>query len=355
MNFSTLRKANQRGLTSFFAKEHFLDFYEGKLDLQAEKEFRVLIDADVQLRLEYERFEDALKYCQQLSQLELREGSQEEIFHAPNALESFTKYLRLNEWPPGLRWGIEAVIVAAFLTIGIFFIPWNYFVKAPQRNLVTLTEVHRSETKTTPEIGLQGNEAPGAVAQYEDEGVKPTATPVAVAVTAAPKISAEPNTSPTKELPAPKAAEVSPTITGPVPIPPESVTQKVTAKASATAASPSAAPLVESAPSVAAGSVSNAGFLYRGTIQVRNIDPTNLKFVEFITNLGGRKAGEVELGWTKGSTRYFHFTIPEAKYEELKTFAKEYGQLVISKEPHPRKMPDGIARIILVVSEKGGP
>lgn len=343
MNFSTLRKATQRGLTPFFAKEHFLDFYEGKLDPQAEQEFKTLIDSDIQLRLDYERFEDALKYCQQLSQLELREDSKEEIFHAPNALESFTKYLRLNEWPPGLRWGIEAVIVIAFLTVGIVFVPWNFFIKAPQKSLVTLTEVHRSETKANPEIGLQGSEPPGTVAQYEDEGVKPAATPAGTDAAAV------------KPPPVPKAEEAPSIAMAPTPKPPDTAAPKVAAKSPAPVAGPSVAPTTEPAASAPTGPVASAGFLYRGTIQVRNIEPTNLKFVEFIANLGGRKAGEVELGWTKGSTRYFHFTIPEAKYEELKAFAKEYGQLVISKEPHPRKMPDGIARIILVVSEKGGP
>jgi len=71
-----------------------------------------------------------------------------------------------------------------------------------------------------------------------------------------------------------------------------------------------------------------------------------------VQELGGRKAGQVELGWFKGDSSYFHFTMPESRYEELQEFFKEYGQLSIQQEAHERVMPEGIRRIIITVYEK---
>jgi hypothetical protein len=71
--------------------------------------------------------------------------------------------------------------------------------------------------------------------------------------------------------------------------------------------------------------------------------------------MGGRKAGEVPLGWKKGNSSYFHFTLPENKYEELKQFMTTYGTLKIQKEHHERVMPDGIIRLIISVEENSQP
>ncbi len=82
-----------------------------------------------------------------------------------------------------------------------------------------------------------------------------------------------------------------------------------------------------------------------------NLDATTEKFIEKINSLGGRKAGEVALGWKKAEGSYFHFTIPEAKYDELTKYLLEYGQLRITKEKHERAMADGIIRLIITVNE----
>jgi hypothetical protein len=94
------------------------------------------------------------------------------------------------------------------------------------------------------------------------------------------------------------------------------------------------------------------GYLYRGIIQITNAKAAATKLVEKVTSLGGRKAGEVELGWSKGSGAYFHFTMPESNYQQMTEAFKEYGQLKISKERHERIMPEGIVRVIITVDEK---
>ena len=92
--------------------------------------------------------------------------------------------------------------------------------------------------------------------------------------------------------------------------------------------------------------------MYRGKLAVTNLEAIGPKIRDKILELGGRKAGEVELGWHKTpESAYFHFTIPEAKYEELQNFLSGYGTAVIDKEKHPRVMPDGIVRLIITVDE----
>ncbi|PIS10710.1 MAG: hypothetical protein COT73_07910 [Bdellovibrio sp. CG10_big_fil_rev_8_21_14_0_10_47_8] len=94
------------------------------------------------------------------------------------------------------------------------------------------------------------------------------------------------------------------------------------------------------------------GFLYRGSIEITNVQAVTPKLVDKVSELGGRKAGNVELGWSRGSGAYFHLTIPELKYEELKAAFSQYGELKITKEKHDRVMPEGIIRIIITVEEK---
>jgi hypothetical protein len=96
----------------------------------------------------------------------------------------------------------------------------------------------------------------------------------------------------------------------------------------------------------------SGGFLYRGELAVTNLSVVGPKITEKIKELGGRKAGGVELGWQKSPTStYYHFTLPEAKYQELATFLGTYGKAQLNKEKHPRVMPDGIIRLIITVDE----
>ena len=100
----------------------------------------------------------------------------------------------------------------------------------------------------------------------------------------------------------------------------------------------------------------SGGFLYRGQLNVTNVDMIAPKIKEKIEEFGGRKAGEAEIGWKKSSNLYYyHFTIPEAKLAELEQYLKLYSEAKLSKTPHPRVMPDGIIRIIFTVEEKQQP
>lgn len=92
------------------------------------------------------------------------------------------------------------------------------------------------------------------------------------------------------------------------------------------------------------------GGLYRAELQVKDFEQNTLFAKEKIIYYGGKKAGEVELGWVKNQkTSYFHFSIPEENVEKMKADLELLGTLEISFNNHPRLMPVGIKRVILEV------
>ena len=92
------------------------------------------------------------------------------------------------------------------------------------------------------------------------------------------------------------------------------------------------------------------GFVYRAFMNLDELDTLGPKITQLIQELGGVKAGEVELGWKKGnSVRYYHFSMPEDSQEKLLEQLQTYGPVRISKDPHPRIMPKGQVRFILWV------
>ena len=100
-------------------------------------------------------------------------------------------------------------------------------------------------------------------------------------------------------------------------------------------------------------SAKSAGWIYRGQFLVTNSEAVSPKIKDKIKELGGQKAGEVEIGWLKApNVYYFHFTVPEAKLVELEALLKDYSTGRIIKEAHPRVMPDGIIRMLFTVEEK---
>ncbi len=94
------------------------------------------------------------------------------------------------------------------------------------------------------------------------------------------------------------------------------------------------------------------GGLYRGSIVVSDLETVATKITDKLVDLGGRKAGEVELGWRKNPhLAYYHLTMPEGSVQDAKDFLKNFGQLKLDFENHPRLMPNGTKRIILEVRE----
>jgi hypothetical protein len=89
------------------------------------------------------------------------------------------------------------------------------------------------------------------------------------------------------------------------------------------------------------------GFVYRAFMTLNDLPTLAPKITEEIRSLGGEKAGEVELGWKRGTGHYYHFALPQSNEERLLEKLRAYGPVRISKDPHPRVMPEGQVRFIL--------
>jgi hypothetical protein len=93
------------------------------------------------------------------------------------------------------------------------------------------------------------------------------------------------------------------------------------------------------------------GMLYRMMMRVSGIKDQAQDLSRRITDMGGAKAGEVELGWRKPNGNYYHFSFPETRYDSLIKVLSEYGAVKVYKNAHERVMPEGQLRIILWIED----
>lgn len=94
------------------------------------------------------------------------------------------------------------------------------------------------------------------------------------------------------------------------------------------------------------------GILMRAEFSVSDFHNTWPAVRDKIQALGGKVAGNVELGWLrKEDQSYFHFTLPESNFKELELFLGTFGPVRFTTERHPRVMPEGQVRIILTLKD----
>lgn len=94
------------------------------------------------------------------------------------------------------------------------------------------------------------------------------------------------------------------------------------------------------------------GYVWLGKLRVpRLTEDVADRVTQMVEEQGGRKAGQVELGWRKGSNRYYHFLMPEANYQQLIIKLNKEGLVSLVKTSHPRVIKDGHMRIIMTVEQ----
>lgn len=314
-----LSKKNKREISPFIGHELLYDYLSGMLDEERKSavEDHVKFSRDAQLDLN--KIQNGEAYANQLSGTVVSQPIIEQINTTSTYLTTLMQKSNFDKWPQGLKWGLEALVVVAVIVVLLTVAPWqkvlNMGISSGQKEVV-LAEVTKPEAATNPI-----EEKP----QFVDEDAK-TAKPL-VTPTPAPSKADVAKVAAATAVPAAKVATPTPS--------PAPVAKKDKEK--------------EKEDLQATG---GGGFLYRGEIDVTNLAVVGPKITDKIVELGGRKAGGVELGWQKTSnSMYYHFTIPEAKYQDLQNYLATYGKAHISKEKHPRVMPDGIIRLILTVDE----
>nr|BFD58074.1 hypothetical protein CKG001_01810 [Bdellovibrio sp. CKG001]BFD61501.1 hypothetical protein BdHM001_01820 [Bdellovibrio sp. HM001]BFD65234.1 hypothetical protein HAGR004_02560 [Bdellovibrio sp. HAGR004] len=305
-----LSKKNKREMSPFIGHELLYDFLTDSLDPERRAAVADHVKFSRDAQLDLNKIENGQKYAELLADTRVSEPIIEQINAPSSYLTVLMQKSNFDKWPQGLKWGLEALVVVGVIVTLLSVTPWQKVMQLGSMmgsKEVILAEVSKTETKTVVE------EKP----EFVDEGVKEAPSPAVVAK------------SPEK---VPTAAELK-------------------ASPSATPAPTAVAKAPEKATDVPAAS-GGGGYLYRGEISATNIETIGPKFSDKIIELGGRKAGSVELGWKKTPTSmYYHFTIPEAKYQDLMNFMSAYGKPKFSKEKHPRVMPDGIIRLIFTLDE----
>lgn len=314
-----LSKKSKREMSPFIGHELLYDYLSGILDEERKTavEDHVKYSRDAQLDLN--KIQNGEKYANQLSNTIVSQPIIDQINMPSTYLTVLMQKSYFERWPQGLKWGLEALVVVAVIVVLLTVAPWQKVLQmgiTSGSKEVVLAEVEKQQTARQTE-----HENPQFVDE-EPKTAKPLQTPVAVA--ASPAASATAVKTPVKATPAPTpVAAVTPV-----------------------------AKLEEEKPASDTTPIAGGGFLYRGELAVTNLSVVGPKITEKIKELGGRKAGGVELGWQKSPTStYYHFTLPEAKYQELANFMGTYGKTHLNKEKHPRVMPDGIIRLIITVDE----
>lgn len=312
-------KKNKREITTFFGHELIYDYINGTLDVERRKAVEEFMQKSKTADEDYNKILKGIEYADQLGHTIVAQPIIEQISEPPTYLSELLKKTNFDRWPIGVKWGLEALIVVSVIAVFMIILPWDKAMKLaiiPNKKEIVLAEVTHEQKVGDPEKlkELEKTEP----AQFEDEVVKKEEPQQVVAQTEAEKT--KPKTEPDK------------------------------AQLSTNVAAVKSLPAQESKKMQAAKN--SEGFLYRGTLYVINLQAVSARIREKIVEFGGRKAGDVELGWKKTPTsEYYHFTIPEAKYEELNKFLADYGKIKLVKEKHTRLMPDGIIRLIITVEE----
>lgn len=312
MTETKFSKKDKREISDFVGQELLYDYLFGQLDHERQVAVEKKLSQSAELKAELEKIKLASSYVQKFQETQILSQLEDDIREPSTYLWVLFQKMRIQDWPRSVQILLEGLLIGGIAIALIVTIPWGKILDLKTKlesTSVTLSEISRVN-HADPDREIVGPEVSTnkQTIIYDDENkqssnLKAATVPPVVAVEA-PKKTTDANVkSENKEV----AAE----ITG-----------------------------------------KRQGFLFRGRLTATNSLMISAKVVEYLNQNGGRKAGEVELGWKKGDGYYFHFTIPEANQKEAQEYLKSLGSFSIQKEPHPRIMPDGIIRLIITVEEK---
>jgi len=343
MELTPYSEVGMRKLSRFHAEQMLYEYACGTLDEKRKQALEEYLKTDEELTGDLEKVRKGLSYLQGLGGLTAPQTKVNEVRSTTGFVDRAVEALRIEEWHPGFRLGVEATAVVSIIFMIAIAVPWNTLFQSIQSDNtgLTLAEIRRDFHKLPDQeaeriAAIEQTSEPSQSHRevvFDDEG-----TPSSVAVNIKPPVL-EPAPAVTKPT-IPEVVEKTPAVKAEtLPVAKKSIEpepEPATAKRSAASEKPAM----------------SGGVLYRGSLRTTNVEATTPKLIEFLAQAGGRKAGQVPLGWKKDQGSYFHFTIPEAKYGELEAFFGDYGTLVITKERHERVMPEGIIRLIIDVEEK---
>lgn len=296
----------KRELSEFMTHELLYDYVKDLLDAERKKSVEEVLAKSEDLKADLKTIQVGIQYLDMLSQTKVSFSLVQDVSERMTYFGQIQKIMSYENWPPFVKWTLEAVLVISVVITVSLIAPWGQFKDFVMRSKTSdliLAEIPKAEVNNSG--GSLNTIEKVEKGHFADEDEKETP---AIPVAAAPVTE--------KPVPAPKK-----------PAPVAAVVNKVEEP-------------------------KKVGFVYRGTLSIVNAEVGTTKLKEMIVELGGRKAGEVELGWRRNEgDYYFHFTIPESKLDTLQEYFKTLGTIKLSKDPHPRIMPDGILRMIITTEE----
>ena len=304
-----LSKFGQREVSNFMGHEMIYDLITHSLDPERTKAVEAFVATSKDAQQDMIKMLNGMQYAERLSETVVSEIILGQISEPSTYLAVLLKKTKFQHWPTSVKWALEALVVVSLMIVISLMIPWDRVAKLhpfPERKETILAEVDKTQQVGDP-AKLKSIEL-SEPAEFSDDD---------------------------KNKPEPLAKKTAEIVAAPAPVP---------------TSAPTMAP--EASKPIPKTKAAAEGAIYRGQVAVTNLEVVGPKIAEKVIELGGRKAGEVELGWQKTpGEAYFHFTLPEAKYEELLEFLATYGAPKITKEKHPRVMPDGIIRLIVTIGE----
>lgn len=340
------KTAAKRKLTPFLAREMLYDYATDQLDPARKAAIDEYLESDKESRTVLDGIRRSLDYASQLSETSIEPSVLQALKESENAISLGKRYSSWSAWPETLRWSLVAILVSTSVAGTVAIVPWHKFKfeRAAPANSIEIAQI---PVPTSDQLrDMNEGQEPGAAAGEADEGsgddipdLPPSQQGKAAQVAK--------NDSPVEgsgDDEHDHSHATSPT--QPAPKKPVQVVQ-------------AAAPVVSPPTSEVAGEEDRSadradkragkpkGFVYRAFMTLGELETIGPKIAEQIKELGGEKAGEVELGWKRGTGRYYHFTMPDSSEKQLLEKLQAYGPVRISKDPHPRVMPDGQVRFIL--------
>jgi hypothetical protein len=333
-----------RKLTPFLCQEMLYDYAIDRLDPERKRAVEEFLKTDKGCQETLDGIYKAIRYGESLAHVEPNPEILEHISESENIASLGRRYSSWKEWPDVMRWAIVCLLLVVSVAGVVSAVPWKRLNALSQKRaasdsieITTLQGPNGTQIFSNSENAEADAAALAAVESSGDEemdGSNDVAGDGPGEEAAAPPVATAPS----------KSATASPhVVTQPAP-PAASV------KAPAVVAVAPTPGTVAGADSVAsAKDAKGKGFVYRAFMTLSNLEELGPKITTDVEGLGAQKAGEVELGWKRGTGRYYHFTMPEANEEKLLERLRAYGPVRISKDPHPRVMPQGQVRFILWV------
>lgn len=353
---------NRRKLSRFLCQEMLYDFISHRLDPDRTEAVREFIETDEQVREEFECVQQGIRYAEDLSRTPVTPALIERLKFSELPSKRILNKILWTNWPPAVRLGTEALVISAFVAVVMSTLPWQKIsvfrrdkskqieiTQVEARKKIVSDDVEVAEGEKQPEATPPpadvskddlANTSLAAQAALEDEGSDDHEEPVKPPVlTPNPREKTAARLEPAKETKVaaakeddqgkPPSANLAP---GATPVPVDSQANEDAQTAESLKGKPK-------------------GFVYKAFMKLNNLDDMTPQIADIIRNLGGQRAGEVELGWRRDSGSYYHFTLPESNYQELLNSLKTFGPVQIFKESHRRVMPAGKIRFILWVED----